>query len=564
MSCTADRPPFDHFSSLPIPVLLIIHRLACQPGDLRCKLALEATCKQLRELFRDNSRISDLELHNIPSPLGSSALSSSAQAAGDAKRASFWLWLGAHGRRLDNLAIYLPWLARVGTLGSCPLLLHQEGLSGARALTVAVNAVDSFEVLAGLPNLVGLQCQLQAFCGGLEAASSSTTAQPLAAVPALRALTLFDCRRNSGTTPSTLSGLASVAQLTALSQLELQGSLPICSLDRLTSLAPALRSLHLQPARHLAADSLAPLTPFTSLTDFHLSLDRIDCVQSLLPIATLTNLAKLTISHCKTLPDAGLAPLASLQQTLQYLELDCIGSWTWLVDLSPLSSLAALEALHLVCSPVSTLQPIVCLRDTLHHLVMYDSEAPTNESPARLYDAISSLVNLKTLTVCGFRCNSLEFLRPLATSLENLGIDGEDEHSMDIMSALVALRQLTVLQQFGDASAEAVRRLSVLQRLTLDNDTSSSLAPLSALTALQELRLETMMHLTDVASLSALKNLRLLELGQVPHVTASSRRRLLSALPQLFIKDCSSMFQRCRERDGVFTVSVDGHCMCMR
>jgi hypothetical protein len=554
----AGEPQNDYLSNLPAPLLLIIHQLVCQPGDLRCRLALEATSKQLQDVFRGNTRIAKVDLH-IPTGLRGVSFAT-------CQANSFWRWLAANGHRLDDLAIWLPCFQkpREGSRNPCPFLGHKASISMARALSLNIGQTVPLEVLAGLPNLVGLRCNVLSFCG-LQPASSSTSSQPLAAVRGLRSLSLWDSfSLNDDPQPDNnarvLDCLAAIAQLRGLSHLEMSSRMPLSSLDHLASLAPTLQSLHVHPAEQVEEHSLEPLACFTHLTHLSVVLSSPNGVQSLSPLTFLTNLAKLTVSHCRGLPVDGLAPLASLRQSLRALALVRVRQAAKQpLDLSPLSSLTALHTLDIDGCYIATLQPVACLSGSLEDLAMVASASAGDDS-LHMYAPISSMSKLKVLEVFEQTCSSLEFLRPLATTLEQLHIDGEEEHSLEPLSALTALRQLTVYEQFGSAGAEAVCELSLLQRLTLECCTGN-LSALSALTGLRELCLDHAENVSDVAPLGALKNLQVLELDDCEStITASSKRQLLLSLPQLYMPDYHQLLLAMH----MFTVAVNGHCVGLR
>jgi Leucine-rich repeat (LRR) protein len=562
----AGEPQNDYLSNLPAPLLLIIHQLVCQPGDLRCTLALEATSKQLRDVFRGNTRIAAVDLH-IPTGLRNVSFAT-------CQAHSFWRWLAANRHRLDDLAIWLPWFQkpREGSSNPCPFLGHKASVSMARLLTVNFGQTVPLEVLAGLSNLVGLRCNVLSFCG-LQAASSSTSSQPLAAARGLRSLSLQDSfSLNDDPQPDNnarvLDCLAAIAQLRGLSHLEMSSRMPLSSLNHLASLAPTLQSLHVQPAEQVAEHSLEPLACFTHLTHLSVVLSRPNGVnngvQSLSPLTLLNNLAKLTVSHCHGLPDTGLAPLASLRQSLRDLALVRVQQAAEQpLDLSPIGSLTALHTLSIVFCYIATLQPVACLSGSLEDLAMVAS-ASAGDGSISVYAPISSLSKLKVLEVIEQTCSSLEFLRPLATTHQQLHIDGEEEHSLEPLSALTALRQLTMYKLFGSSGAEAVRALGLLTRLTLESCTGN-LSALSALTGLRELCLQQTEHFNDVAPLGALKNLQVLELDDRDFaITDSSKRQLLSALPQLYIRYCCKQHYQCLLGMDRFTIAVNGHCVGLR
>jgi hypothetical protein len=237
-------------SSLPTPVLCIIHQLVFQAGGLRSALSLEAASKELCTLLRANTRLPDSEV-----PIALDRWCSRWSAA-------YWRFVAAHGHRLDRLELLEQHCWRAPSATSLPTSLPryllplsmQEGVDRARSVAVPdCSSVSMLEALAGLPNLHHL-----CYCMGK---GSSRALEALEGLTALQSLALAG--GHSG------SSLPALPRLTGLTRLEL------CNLPRPTA-------LDLQPCH---AASLQALT-----------LDNLSALTTLAPISSLTRLTSLTLN----------------------------------------------------------------------------------------------------------------------------------------------------------------------------------------------------------------------------------------------------------------------------
>jgi hypothetical protein len=280
----------DNFSVLPTPLLVNIHerlsetscvlhepRASCNRRGVRNVMALEATCKELRKTFHENTR--------IPSVL---AFKYTTQKPG------FWRWLARHGRRVDHFALTIDHdtTGRTETAGSFPMLCYQAGVLAVKALHIKLRVVNTLHELHGLPNLTGLHWSPSSPPG-----QPPTPADPIAWLAPLKELTLCDFNANS-------AALALLGDLPSLTQLEICNAFSLPSLDAVARLK-ATRLQRLTLARLALVTTLDPLSSLSTLTHLHLS----GCyaVGSLAPLRALVDLQYLNLR------DMGRAAASSLQ-----------------------------------------------------------------------------------------------------------------------------------------------------------------------------------------------------------------------------------------------------------
>jgi hypothetical protein len=255
----------DHFSSLPTPLLSIIHRLVCQAGGLRAALSLESSSKHLSQLLRENARleeqavVTDADLDVIP------------------RARSMWLFLATHGHRLGSILFDVAY-------GTLPPLCAQKGVGRAPEVGVRFAAEgQSLDRLADLPNLHHLCCDNAAHASNMELLPSLTTLQSceLANCP-------IDCPESSRIAPGSL------VSLTALTHLQLWHVDTVSSLDFLQCLATNLRSLELGGL--VGFPTLDPISSLRQLQSLVLA-NSFNCYNQLAPLGALQDLQRLTLMH---------------------------------------------------------------------------------------------------------------------------------------------------------------------------------------------------------------------------------------------------------------------------
>jgi hypothetical protein len=506
-------------SSLPTPVLCIIHNLVIQAGGIRSALSLEAASKELCTLLRANTRFRDFKV-----PLG--------RGPPDRCRAAFWRFVAAHGHRLDRLELHEQhcWRTPSATSsGNClPPLSVQEGVRGARSVAVPdCSSCSTLEALAGLPNLHHLSCCIDQ--------DSSRALDDLEQLTALQSLALDGhCSQSS---------LPALPRLTALTRLQL------CHLPRLTTLD--LQTCHAANLQALdlcnlgALTTLAPIYSLTRLTS--LSLERTHTglhVNELAALGCLQNLRRLSLyrlwppeGHGASLTSVGaLSPLTSLEvlnitpmsfghlvsslegigdlaASLQRLQCNAYG----ISNLDPLSVLRSLQTLDLYhLDQVSELGRIGHL-PSLRQLRISHGWHISSLAPLRWLDSVQEL-NLEYLT----KVRSLQPIGSLS-ALQQLRLLGL--HMVSSLQPLSQLRyslQLLRLEGMGAVSSlEPLSQLRSLQRLYLGRvGAVSSLQPLTQLPSLQRLCLERMGAVSSLEPLSQLRSLQRLYLGRVGAVSS--------------------------------------------
>jgi Leucine-rich repeat (LRR) protein len=299
----------------------------------------------------------------------------------------------------------------------------------------------------------------------------------------------------------TLTDLSPLAELTALTSLNLRGYKNLTNLSPLAGLT-ALSSLNLSNCENLT--NLSPLVRVTALTELKLSggMNQAD----LSPLAELTALTSLDLKGCENLAD--LSPLAGLT-ALSSLDL---GGCENLTDLSPLAGLTALRSLDLSwCENLTDFSPLAGLT-TLRSLKLY---ACKNLTDPKLLAGLTALTILELNS-----CENLTDLRPLAglTALASLNVS-ECENLTDF-SPLAGLTALSSLD------------LSWCKNLT-------DLGPLAGLTALRSLRLSSCKNLTDLSPLAGLKTLTSLDLCVCEGIHDLAPLENMKSLRELNIADCN-------------------------
>jgi hypothetical protein len=489
-------------SSLPTPVLCIIHQMVFKAGGLRSALSLEAASKELCTLLRANTRFP-----------GSEVTLASRWPATDCHIATFWTFVAAHGHRLDRLELKEGPCWSSGWFRLPPLSV-QEGVGRARSVAVSeCSSRSPLEGLAGLPNLHHVSCYIPA--------ESSRALHILEGLTTLQSLTVDGCQSTSS--------LQALPRLTGLTRLEL------CHL-------PGLMALGRQPCH---AANLQALT-----------LDGLSAVTTLAPISTLTRLTSLTLRSFCNLHTVngvnGLAPLGYLQ-SLQRLSMEKLWATHGSYDLSPLTSLRTLHTLAVTSCSIDNLWPIAPLGCTLQELHLSDGHdihevAAIGALPSlrvlRLnrmgrnltnMGALSPLSNLEALHIGDTfgQLSSLEGIGDLAASLQHLQCEAHGLSSLAPLSVLSslqtlglqyldrvrdlgpighlpALRQLLISQGcWGISSLEPLGSLGWLTELSLSwMPGVSSLQPLCQLRSLQRLCLEHMGPVRSLEPLTALTGLR--------------------------------------------------------
>ena len=183
-------------------------------------------------------------------------------------------------------------------------------------------------------------------------------------------------------------------------------------------------------------------------------------VSNFLPIARLTNLRRLNLSHCSVSDVSFLAKLTQLR--VLYLYNNPIS------DISPLAGSTQLTFLDLSRTTVSDMSPLAGLTE-LRSLYLFSTSVSD----------VSALSGLTHLTRLGLSYASISDVSPLAT-LTQLTYLHLGNNSISDISPLANLTQLTVLYLWGNAISD-ISALSGLRQLTtlgLSNNGILDMSPL--------------------------------------------------------------------------------------
>ena len=343
-------------------------------------------------------------------------------------------------------------MARLRDIRIGPDVADLTGLEFARnlwSLSISAPRVTDLSPLRGLQNLTKL---------ALHTAAVSDFS-PLSALTSLQSLTWW------GEDVSDLDPLANHLDLSDLKVWRSNVS-DIEALRNLTS----LRSLS------LTGSQVADLEPLSGLTKLS-SLELDDTpVSDLRPLARLVNLGKLVVDNARV---SSLAPLADLRNL-----------W-WLSLKNAWNAYPAWER-EVACDP-----------------------QPSSPIPTRFNNTVSDLAPLAgstNLTWLALDNNRVSTLTPLA-ELKSLGwlwLSGNDIADLAGLEGLSALRVLDLT----DNAVSGLGPLSGLRldRLYLNRNTISDLAPLAGLTRLQDLYLNDN-KVTRLGPLAQVRRLRELDLG---------------------------------------------------
>ena len=181
------------------------------------------------------------------------------------------------------------------------------------------------------------------------------------------------------------------------------------------------------------------------------------------PIAGLTRLTQLSLSHC------GLSDASFLSEWTQLTQLD-LGHNT-ISDISPLAKLIQLNQLLLPNNTISDVSPLA-------ELTQLTSLFLSNNT----ISDVSPLANLKKLTYLFLGGNSISDISPLAelTQLTDLLLNS---NSISDISPLAKLTQLTLLSLGGNTISDIspLAKLTQLNRLWLWNNMISDVSPVVGL-----------------------------------------------------------------------------------
>jgi hypothetical protein len=292
-------------ATLPIQILALIHsRLLRADPSLRSCLALEATCKDLRNTLHSTTRFEEISVKGV-------------NLATTQEPSSFWSWIAAHGRRTDRLQ-----LQNLELYHSAPRLCTKAGVLQARVVAVSAAAIsDTLEPLRGLLNLAAVESRCP------PAALGSVSLEPLAGLPALERI-----RLNVAT--ATTTSLAPLCIMPALSSLSLSMyNTMVPRLDDLRGLSK-LKQLYMYGFPCLFSTSVAPLSFLTSLVS--LVLVGFPSLDNVAPLHALSRVQRVTLLIMSS-RSISLQPLCELT-TLTTLHL--LGRSPHITDLQPLSALS--------------------------------------------------------------------------------------------------------------------------------------------------------------------------------------------------------------------------------
>jgi hypothetical protein len=484
----------DCLSSLPAALLCLIYDKLCDQdaswAGLRSALALECTCKQLRDVLRENTRIGEVTVGR--------------QAADDAWGGAAWPLIAAHGKRVDSLIFSDVLSISPITLGS---LCDRPGVAQASTVSVKSKSVRSLAPLAGLLNLQHLSVdRLLPYGNGNKLDWSSDeedtlSLQPLASLPALRSLRVahnapcIDARE--------LVDVQCLASVTGLTSVELESVNPD-TLRLLASLSGCCNLQRLSLAYVYDLTTLQPISPFSQLTYLYLAW----------PGEVLAG-------------DAALQPLSTLHclKQLHFVSRPCTGPQ---YDGSPLGTLASLETLVIRGPKVKNLQSF-CLLTALQKLEI-SGIAQTESVHIGALRGLRMLLLTPTFWIPATSHTSLAFLLPL-TNLEHLeyldrsrsafrqpGLVLEELYN-PVFQLAASLTRLRICWGYGD-----IRRGS-----------TRNVAPFSKLTRLRALHIEFCGPFSSVKYLRKLTGLTQLHLEshEPYHYPKLRAKRLLGALTAL-------------------------------
>lgn len=228
--------------------------------------------------------------------------------------------------------------------------------------------------------------------------------------------------------PVATSDIRDVADIPALTELDLGGNTTLADLGVMRGALPHIRSLQLQrcPLIH----DFSPLANLKSLHSLDVSHNA--QLQTINWLGLSTVLRILDLSGCRGLED--IAPLRYLRSTLTHL-------WLASTAVEDLSTLAVCEQLQLLdvsgCWRLTSLQPLGLL--PLLHTV------DASRSGIKDVDGLAGSGSLEILRL--LHCKQLQDLSPLGTvaNLRQLAGDGSDIRRVDGLARLVGAQKLQLL-----------------------------------------------------------------------------------------------------------------------
>jgi Leucine-rich repeat (LRR) protein len=473
-------------ASLPAAVLAQIHACVLQADpSLRSCLALEASCKELRNLLHSQARFKDVSVD-------------ARQLFSRQGGASCLRWIAAHGRRVDVLLIQ-----NLELLHSTPPLCTLAGLLEARAVSVTAvrngySEINTLEPLRGLLNLAAAD-----FTNVIrESGNGDVSLEPLAGLPTLERANLGEAIVVS----KSLSALRSLAALTSLSI----SNAAAPQLDELSSMSN-LRALGLYG--FLDVTSLAPLSCLTALT--RMVLVGFWNLEDVAPLLALSRLQQLSLYRSSN-RYVNLQPICQLPSltNLSMTGIICDGDDLYFrsrqpdYDLQPLSALSStLQVLDLKHCLLHSMSTIGSLGAVLRSLTLQQC---TELPEFQLAPMLTMLPHLTFLSVSGTTAADLVAIGQQIQCLQYLRV----KHPSGSVTSLDALTSLT--------------RLSFIDLKCCSN--VSSIDPLTALAGLQQLHLRSCPRLASLSPLTALQYLRELRLEGCPQLAAAVPPGLLPVL----------------------------------
>jgi Leucine-rich repeat (LRR) protein len=453
----------DHLTALPTALLVNIHgrlndtsclqheqRRSCTRA-VRTILALEATCKELRRVLYEHTRITLLTVSQRK-----------------AQKPEFWRWLARHGRRIDLFDL------TACEHDSLPVLCHADGVLAVKAVHATVKGANTLHALEGLPNLTSL----------LWEPTSTPWSEPIAGLTALEELTLS---RHFNT-----ATLARLADLPRLTKLEILSCFDMDSLASLSSGATRLR--HLKLGHLFSVTTLEPLKSLTSIT--HLHLHRC-CLATLNQLHALVSLQYLNLEDMYTEGAASDLHFLTALTQLQALCLITDDTEAITIDLQPLTALrGSLKELHLqTCQATSDLAPIISTLSSLTRLILMNSH-PLADG-LRFLTPLTLLRELHVTAVS--QVSSIEPIAAL-TALRSLRLGNVAAPTLAPLGSLASLHSLHLSRCSAVSSLEPLAPLASLQRLHIGNcPCITSLGPLAPPAAARRLQVSGSPHLLAAA-----------------------------------------------------------------
>jgi Leucine-rich repeat (LRR) protein len=315
----------------------------------------------------------------------------------------------------------------------------------------------------------------------------------------------------AGTTEFSVDETETLRDLSPLSELPSLTKLALRSAHLLTDLSPLKTLTRLANLLVEATEppDLSPLASLPHLRCLHVSADeRLD----LGPLRSLTELEELAVSGCED-----LSPIEGFH-SLRKLDLSGYNVQPRLESIRKLVGLRQLELHGIKGEPTDVLRPL----RSLVHLQLYSCEALSD---------VSVLGQLTELEYLDLGMSPVTDLSPLKLpKLRFLRLFGTSIRSWPPLRDLPCLEELNVMctPLGGLAGVEGGLALRKLEVGPTGVRAFADLRPLSGLTRLETLHLDSFEHLSDLSPLQSLTRLRVLDAGDSAVRDATPLARMTS------------------------------------